>query len=571
MKRGFSNRLIWLGGAVLLFASCDNSTAQPIPISTPTPSYETLVITPEPAPLEPGSATNPADSAPGFWIQPGVPGGLSSLIAAMLTQAGFSQLDRAENAALKVVLAPGPEASLTAEWIYAVAVPFPTIPDDIVWEALQRYWQGDLDALAAFGGPTLFISPDVAALLSTRMGEVDPGTPLQIVAGSDQLAEMAWDARPAISILPFEQLTPRWKALTLDGQSVFDRSLDVGTYPLVARVGAVPKGEAGAQALAMLQQAGVWQTSNRDPSRLLTVVMTGVTALARATAMQIELRGVDFPAENILPFFADADILHTSNEVSFTPQCPPPNWVGEPKFCSSPDYFPLLQHIGLDAVELTGNHNLDYGAGAASYSLDLYEAKGIAYFGGGRNLADAKTPRVLAALDGTRVAFLGCNSAGPYTAWATDAAPGSAPCDDWEWIKEQIATLKADDRADVVIVTLQYVELDRYDPSPEQRTDFEALALAGADIVSGSQAHQPQGFSFVDGTFIHFGVGNLFFDQMDFIENRQMFADKHVFYEGRHISTVLFTGMMEAYAQPRPMTPDERAAFLQTIFGASGW
>ena len=61
-------------------------------------------------------------------------------------------------------------------------------------------------------------------------------------------------------------------------------------------------------------------------------------------------------------------------------------------------------------------------------------------------------------------------------------------------------------------------------------------------IVSGSHAHHAQGFGFhVDG-FIHYGVGNLFFDQMDYIETRQMFADKHVLYEGRHISTVLFTG-----------------------------
>jgi poly-gamma-glutamate capsule biosynthesis protein CapA/YwtB (metallophosphatase superfamily) len=131
--------------------------------------------------------------------------------------------------------------------------------------------------------------------------------------------------------------------------------------------------------------------------------------------------------------------------------------------------------------------------------------------------------------------------------------------------------LKANNEADVVIATLQYLELPQYDPSPEQIVDFERLATAGADIVSGSQAHQPQGFGYADGSFIHYGVGNLFFDQMDYIENRQMFADKHVFYGGKHISTILFTGMMEDWAQPRPMTPEERAEFLQLIFDVSPW
>jgi poly-gamma-glutamate synthesis protein (capsule biosynthesis protein) len=138
-------------------------------------------------------------------------------------------------------------------------------------------------------------------------------------------------------------------------------------------------------------------------------------------------------------------------------------------------------------------------------------------------------------------------------------------------MQQTIRDLKADGAADLVIATVQYFELASYAPNEQQLADFNALAAAGADIVSGSQAHQPQGFSFAHGKFIHYGVGNLFFDQMDYIENRQMFADRHVLYEGRHISTVLFTGMMEYWAQPRPMTPEERAEFLRLIFAQSGW
>jgi hypothetical protein len=58
---------------------------------------------------------------------------------------------------------------------------------------------------------------------------------------------------------------------------------------------------------------------------------------------------------------------------------------------------------------------------------------------------------------------------------------------------------------------------------------------------------------------------------MDYVENRQMFADRYTLYGGKVISLYLFTGMNENYSQPRPMTPEERVAFLKTIFTASGW
>jgi poly-gamma-glutamate synthesis protein (capsule biosynthesis protein) len=97
------------------------------------------------------------------------------------------------------------------------------------------------------------------------------------------------------------------------------------------------------------------------------------------------------------------------------------------------------------------------------------------------------------------------------------------------------------------------------------------LSEAGAVIVSGSQAHQPQGFAFQDGEFIHYGLGNLWFDQMWSLETRQEFLDRHVFYDGRHISTELLTAILEDYSRPRPMTPEERTQLLEAAFAASGW
>jgi poly-gamma-glutamate synthesis protein (capsule biosynthesis protein) len=133
----------------------------------------------------------------------------------------------------------------------------------------------------------------------------------------------------------------------------------------------------------------------------------------------------------------------------------------------------------------------------------------------------------------------------------------------------QISQLR--DEGHLVIATYQYHEYYQYPATPQQQADFAALAEAGAAAVSGSQGHHAQGFSFDHGAFIHYGLGNLFFDQMDMAGTRQTFVDTYVIYENRLLSVELWTGLIENYARPRLMTADERAQLLQTVFQASGW
>jgi poly-gamma-glutamate synthesis protein (capsule biosynthesis protein) len=71
--------------------------------------------------------------------------------------------------------------------------------------------------------------------------------------------------------------------------------------------------------------------------------------------------------------------------------------------------------------------------------------------------------------------------------------------------------------------------------------------------------------------FVHYGLGNLFFDQMKPEISRQEFIDRHVFYDGQYLGVELLTALLEDYAQPRPMQPQERAAFLEKIFSLSQW
>lgn len=310
--------------------------------------------------------------------------------------------------------------------------------------------------------------------------------------------------------------------------------------------------------------------TNRDASKLTVVVMTGVTALVRGTAWMMEKMGMTFPGKSIREWMVNADITHVSNEVSFNPKCaaPIPN---DPnlRFCSDPKYIELLDYLGVDVVELTGNHLTDFGTDALLYTFDLYRQRKWAYFGSGENAASAMQPIKLSH-NGNKIAFIGCNPAGPPSVWATESKPGAAKCNlDWE--VEQIKSLTQ--QGYLVIATFQYAESYEPRPLPNQYADFRKISDAGAVIVSGSQAHLPQAMELRDNRFIHYGLGNLIFDQMDTFweDTRYEFIDRHIFYGGVYLGTELLTATLEDWTRPRPMTSQEREVELRKMYDASDW
>jgi poly-gamma-glutamate synthesis protein (capsule biosynthesis protein) len=172
--------------------------------------------------------------------------------------------------------------------------------------------------------------------------------------------------------------------------------------------------------------------------------------------------------------------------------------------------------------------------------------------------------------NGNKLAFLGANSYGPESAWATDFSPGSARFD-LNHMSATIRDLKSEGDADVVFAELQYQESYDVTPLYDQRLDFGALARTGADVVTGVQSHVPQAVEFVDEGLILYGLGNLYFDQMWTEETREGLIAKHTIYNGRHISTQLLPTLLFDYGQPRWPNPERRAAILAKVFGASVW
>ncbi len=512
------------------------ATATTLPTDTPVPS-----ATPTP---------------PAVWVPAFIP---SELLQALQLAPGVVWAAAPEQAAATLDVGGSQPA---ATWVYALVAPFNTIPDGVSFSDLQAAWQGEPAENPddfPFATRPMLLDESTLGVFSSLWGEPASGAVQVLPAKS--LVDEAWQENPAWALVPFEAVEPRWKVLEVAGQSPLRKDFDQELYPLVVDFGLTGDGTEN-----LLGSAPV---TNRDPHKLTTVIVTGVTALVRATAETMRRRGNTYPAQDIGPWLLEADLTHISNEVPFDPDCPQPNPNQEELvFCSRPEYIELLEAVDADLIELSGDHFADFGPDVMRYTLDLYTQKGMPYYGGGYTEEEARKP-YLFEHNGNKIAFLGCNGKGGGYATARGDNPGAVECD-YDLLAEQIASLKADGY--LPIVTIQHFEYYTYVPQPKLITDFHKVAEAGALIVSGSQAHQPHGMEFYAGAFIHYGLGNLFFDQYHFgLPTGHAFIDRHVFYDGRYLGTELLGIRFVDFARPRPVTEEERQELLRRAFEASLW
>lgn len=516
-----------------------------------------------------------------MWVDPALPLGFQQALALPENIRRLQDTSDAAGRSVDLRLEVGQNSDLTAgedagqqtgrwlvgQWVYALVAPFPTITDSVSVESVRNAWKGSPSE--AFNSPLLMEQSTLDSF--TRLWGKPAGQAVQVLP-ADQLVSYAWSQAAAWALVPFGALEPRWKVLEVDGVSPLRKEFNSREYaltlPIVLTGGAAALAETGLVGGAP-DLPGWVLASNRNPDHLTVLAMTGVTALVRATAYTMEKKGLTYPANDIRDWLRNADLTHVSNEVPFAKDCPYPDpYQAGMTFCSDTRYIALLEDVGTDIIELTGDHFQDWGPEAMLYTLDLYRQEGWRYYGGGENLEDARRP-IKVEDHGNRLAFIGCNAKGGSYAQASETNPGAVVCD-LDYMAAQIAQLRQEGY--LPIVTFQHNEYYLYRAQSPQLKDFGKMARAGAIIVSGSQAHQPQAFEFIDGNFIHYGLGNLFFDQYNVsLACRQMFVDRHIFYEGRYLGTELLTGEFVDFARPRPMTAAERQELLHKVFEASGW
>ena len=414
-------------------------------------------------------------------------------------------------------------------------VGFPSIRTTITRERLNNVAQGAYDA-------DLVLTQAVADALATRGIALHPQTRIT----TDDPQPLLWRDRDTYSLLPINQLSPQYRVLWVDDVPVLDQ---LASYPFAPTA---------------------------SSTRPLRITLSGVTALTRNTRLALVDNGVLWAASGIQSYVTRSDIFHMSNEVSVVDTCPQTIGTllgGSNSFCMMPDHLNLFALLDVDVIDLSGNHNNDYGYQAYRDTLRYYQANGFATVGGGETVASARAPHIIEQ-DGQTVAWVSCNAVGPYYALVNEdeqllggVRPGAAGCD-WEWLNTTLPDLAA--QYDVLIVTVQHQEREEYTPTRQQQVDFRRMADLGADVVMGTAAHKPQTYEFYatrrgDTALIHYGMGNLFFDQ-PFWGNRRFFMNTLYIHDGAVRTLEIYPGIIDDLARPRLMTADERLNFLQFMF-----
>lgn len=420
-------------------------------------------------------------------------------------------------------------------WIPAGS--FPTLLTSISSDELIALLNGGLNE-------NLIVTQTTHPYLTAQGFTLHPET---FVVEDDVLDFHLWQDKNLFTLLPYDDLTIRFRPLWVDDRPVVDQ---LDTYPLV------------------------WEsdTPNFESGQLTRITLSGTTAVARQTLTAFDEMGVDDATSGIRDYVKLSDFFHVTNEASIAPSCPQYTSEvlgGNNSLCMKPEHATLFDVLDVDIVDLTGNHINDFGYEALLNTLNYFADLDIQWVGGGLTKEEGRNPLILEH-NGSRIAWVACNHIGPYYALANEdpnalggVRPGGVDCDA-NWLREALPLLSAE--VDVVLVTVQYQEFEDYAPTAQQRIDYQTIADWGADVVVGTAEHKPMIFEFYptrrgETAFIHYGLGNLFFDQ-PFWGNMRFFMDTLYIYDGQLQTVELYPGIIDDLARPRLLTGEDQFNFL---------
>lgn len=171
-----------------------------------------------------------------------------------------------------------------------------------------------------------------------------------------------------------------------------------------------------------------------------------------------------------------------------------------------------LRSAGVDVATMANNHGMDYGRQGLVDSLAAARKYHFPVVGIGRDADHAYAP-YRTTVHGQRLAFVGATQVlddNLITAWtATDTHPGLASAKNVDRLVEAVRAARRG--ADTVIVYLHWGrELERC-PLDRQRSLARQLIDAGADVIVGSHAHRLLAGGYLEGRYVHYGLGNFVF------------------------------------------------------------
>ncbi|MDO4978693.1 MAG: CapA family protein [Candidatus Saccharibacteria bacterium] len=389
-------------------------------------------------------------------------------------------------------------------------------------------------------------------------------------------------------------LTPSSRLVSIDNKYFLD-DFNAGAIFRVIEVSADDK-EIETATLDKLHQAfsSMNYSMNNVTGKTFSIAQTGVTAISRAMTTYLNNKAGGkggFFAEKIASFLNKKDITHISNEVSFADGCQGGDTTLQ--LCADWRTIDTITAIGTDIVELTGNHNNDYGASSNIATIEKYESLGMKTYGGGKteeiaqkpirittsNTADEKLS-IIENAKGANITMLAYNES-TSTKANGQLADGERPGANGYVEAIARADIKAaKERGDFVIVDVQFAECYCYPgdgneypdcdyPINGQQSLFRGLIDMGADMVVGTQAHQPQTFERYKDGVIYYGLGNLFFDQISWADTMKSLILTHYFINGKYVQTRITPTIYDDNFQTELMEEKDAEKYIKRLIKAS--
>jgi poly-gamma-glutamate synthesis protein (capsule biosynthesis protein) len=278
----------------------------------------------------------------------------------------------------------------------------------------------------------------------------------------------------------------------------------------------------------------------------------------------------------VKPLFAGADLVVVNLECPFTLRGTPKNF----NFRARPSTVSVLIDAGVRVVSLANNHLMDYGSEGVEDTIATLDAAGIAHFGAGGTLAEARKPAIL-EVGGLKVAFLGYLILGekhpePPVVWATESTAGVAGHpSDWTvveaMVREDVAAARK--RADLVIPFFHWGREGSKGPEAYQLALAKAAVEAGAAAVLGAHPHVLHGMERMGQAAVFYSLGNLVFGGNWNPRDKDSVLVKARFDRSGYLGSDLIPLRTDRFPdrpmQPYPLSGAEAQAVLQRLRTAS--
>ena len=280
----------------------------------------------------------------------------------------------------------------------------------------------------------------------------------------------------------------------------------------------------------------------------------------------------------VKPLFTGADLVVVNLECPFTDRGAP-----IPKnfnFRARPSTVQVLVDAGVRAVTLANNHLMDYGPDGVADTIATLDAAGIAHFGAGRTLAEARRPAIV-EVAGLKIAFLGYLILGekhpePAVVWATETTAGVAGHpSDWtvveRMVREDVAAARKE--ADLVIPFFHWGREGSRGPDSYQIALARAAVESGAAAVLGSHPHVLHGMERIGKAAVFYSLGNFVFGGNWNPRDKDSVLVKARFDRSGYLGAELFPLRTDRFPdrpiQPYPLAGTEAQAVMQRLRNGS--